>query len=203
MATLEQFLDTGDLGPIHAGMIQAEVIALLGPPQDESVSRSPKTLKYGGLQLSFHKNGEASDSGLQHIGLYFRPPAEPIPEPTRPLDFRGTPETTIAEIRQFLRSVGLKEATAVEDEDGTRLNLPSGAEIVFDGENLDSIHFTARAPNSARKQLALSIAEDTWDQLKALARQSSRSVPQMCSDWIAQRANELQQRNVVATGHRG
>ena len=37
MATLEQFLRTGELGPVRPGMSEAEAIALLGSPQDESV----------------------------------------------------------------------------------------------------------------------------------------------------------------------
>src|SRR5271155_2694025 len=114
MATLEQFLLTGELGPIHPGMTQSEITALLGRPQDESAVGHPKTLKYGGLQLSFHRHPNAPDHGLAHIGLYFRPPAEPLPEPTRPTDFNGTEETTLAEVRDFLGRVGLKEAAAVE-----------------------------------------------------------------------------------------
>jgi hypothetical protein len=203
MATLEQFLQTGDLGPIHLGMSQAEVSAVLGPPQDESVSRHPQILKYGGLQLTFHANPGTADRMLGHIGLYYSPRAEPIPEPALPTDFTGTPETTIAEVREFLARVGLKELAVVEEEITGNLILPSGARIAFDDQMLQSIHFAIRTSAPAKKQISVSIGNDTWKQLKTLARQSKRSVSELCAEWITQRADELQHDNADGVGNRG
>jgi hypothetical protein len=191
MATLEQFLQTGELGPLHPGMGQAEVITLLGPPEDESVAKHPQILKYGGLQLTFLKPPGAAERGLAHIGLYFRPRAEPIPEPALPTDSTGTPETTLAEVREFLARAGLKESAVVECDETNYLILPSGARITFDGQKLCTIHFVTRTPTPARKQISVSVPEDTWNQLRTLARQLKRSVSELCGEWIAQRANEF------------
>src|SRR5438128_1529706 len=75
MATLEQFLRTGDLGPIHPGMTRAEVIACLGLPQDESVVCEPKILKYGALQLTFARREPGTEQCLILIAKYFGPHA--------------------------------------------------------------------------------------------------------------------------------
>ncbi|HEV3256903.1 MAG TPA: hypothetical protein VG013_08500 [Gemmataceae bacterium] len=203
MATLKQFLQTGELGPIHPGMSETEVIALLGPPQDESVARHPQILKYGGLQLTFLRHSEAAARRLAHVGLYFRPRAEPIPEPTLLADFTPTADTTIAEVREFLGRAGLKESAVVEGEDTNYLILPSGARITFDGQKLQSVHFATRTPNPAKKQISVSISKDTWNQLRTLARQSNRSVSELCAEWITQRANELQHDNARGVGNRG
>jgi hypothetical protein len=193
MGTLKQFLQTGDLGPIHPGMSEEEVIDLLGPPQDRSVSKHPQILKYGGLQLTFLRRPEAADRVLAHIGLYYGPSTEPFPEATRPADFAGTSETTISQVREFLAQVGLEEYAADEGEDTNYLILPSGARITFDGEKLQSVHFAISTSTVAKKQISVSISKDTWNQLRTLARQSNLSVSQMCAEWITQRANELQQ----------
>jgi hypothetical protein len=198
MATLEQFLQTGELGPIHAGMSEAAVIALLGPPQDESLARRAKILKYGGLQLTVLSLPEAADRELAHLGLYFGPCAEPIPEQVRPTDFDGSSETTIADVREFLARVGLQESEAVEDEDTSSLTLPSGAHITFDGPTLWSIQFARKAVDAAKKQLSVSISEDTWAKLSALARESNQSLSRLCAEWITSRANELQHADEVS-----
>lgn len=38
MATLEPFLRTGELGPLHVGMSRQAVLDVLGTPLDESVN---------------------------------------------------------------------------------------------------------------------------------------------------------------------
>jgi hypothetical protein len=203
MATLKQFLQTGELGPIHPGMSQAEVTALLGPPQDESVARHPQILKYGGLQLTFLGQPGSADRSLAHIGLYFGPRAEPIPQPALPADFMGTPETTIAEVREFLTRVGLNVPAAIEYEDTNSLILPSGATITFDAKKLRSINFASPRRTPAKKQISVSVSEDTLNQLRTLARQLNRSVAEVCAEWITQRANELQHENARGVGTGG
>jgi hypothetical protein len=190
MATIRQFLETGELGPIHPGMSEADLLAILGPPQDESLARRPKTLKYGGLQLTVLSRPNAADRELAHVGLYFGPLAEPIPELVRPTDFNVSSETTLSEMREFLARVNLEESAAVEEEDTIRLTLPSGAQITFDGPKLWSIQFAKRAAAPAKRQIAVSISEDTWTQLKTLAQQSKQSLSELCAEWITSRASE-------------
>ncbi len=192
MASLKKFLQTGELGPIRPGMSQSDVIALLGSPSDESVSKHPQILKYGGLQLTFLNRPGAKERWLAHIGLYFRPRAEPIPELATPADFKGGLDTTIADVREFFAQVGLKESTLENGEDTSYLILPSGARITFDDGKLHSIIFSIPTAATPKKQVSVSIAKDTWNQLRTLAGQSNRSVADLCAEWITQRANEIQ-----------
>jgi hypothetical protein len=191
MATLRQFLQNGELGAIRPGMTRAEVIAVLRQPQDESVTRHPQILKYGSLQLTFVRQPGHEELVLVQIGLYFHPCSEAIPAPVQLTDFHPTGETTLAEVREVLTSLGLEEASAVEGEDTSYLIMPSGARITFDGQKMHSISFAAPRPVRARKQVSLSVSTNTWSQLTALARQANRSVGDLCSEWITQRADEL------------
>src|SRR4051794_23191013 len=101
MATLKQFLATGELGPLHLGMSEDQVIACLGQPSDKSVTKSPCILKYGGLQLTFDRRPNTAQRVLALLGIYFRPHEESLPEPTRLDDFPATSATTVAEVREY------------------------------------------------------------------------------------------------------
>jgi hypothetical protein len=192
MPTLEQFLQTGELGPLHPGMREAEVIALLGPAPDESVARHPSILKYGGLQIILLRNSKLGDCRLSRIALYFRPPLEPIPAPALPSDFKPTSDTTLDDIRDFLARVGLKESAIVENDDSASLIMPSGARIAFEENKLHSMSFAAPASGPPKKQISVSITAETLNKLKTLAKQSNKSVSELCAEWISQRAHELQ-----------
>ncbi|MBX9626222.1 MAG: hypothetical protein K2X82_20655 [Gemmataceae bacterium] len=201
MATLERFLRTGELGPLRPGLGQDEVVAALGPPDDESVGRNPLVLKYGGLQLSLHQPNGGAGRRLVLIGLYIGTGQGPIPETVRPTDFAGTAETTEADVRAFLARFGLPAEAVAVDEDTSHLVLPTGVRIVFDGGTLHSIQYAPRAAAAARKQIAVSVPADTWDRLRELARAANQSVPELCAGWIAQRAGVNEHANGV--GHAG
>ena len=201
MATLDQFLRTGELGPVRPGSSPKEVVAVLGPPQDSSVGWNPLVLKYGGLQLSFHQPRDGAERRLVLIGLYFAPAQGPLPAAVRPTDFAVAADTTEADVRAFLARVGLPAEAVAVDEDTTHLVLPTGARIAFDGGALHSIQFAPRATAVGRKQIAVSVPADTWDRLRELARAANQSVPELCAGWIAQRAGANEHANGV--GHVG
>ena len=143
---------------------------------------------------------------MKDIALSFNP--EPrikwTPRSVWPLeDFTGlSSQTTLDEFRKFLDGLGLsKDAeTRAEDDIQYLIISPPGAYITFHGGRLLSIHVIDRTP--PKKQISLSVAEDTFNQLKNLARQSKKSVSAICAEWITQRANDLQ-RAPEEVGSRG
>jgi hypothetical protein len=191
MATLDQFLRTGDLDPIHVGMNRDEVLGILGLPGDESVSRHPQILKYGGLQVTLFKPAGSPDYQLSQIGLYYSPAWEAIPEIVRPVDFTATPATTPALMREFLDSTGLQVHSTVKSDCVEHFILPGGSRITFDDGQLQSIAF-ARKANVPRKQISVPIPLDTWEKVQELARESNRSIPDLCAEWISRSVAEFQ-----------
>lgn len=190
MPSLEEFLRTGKLGPLHFGMTVSDVVAHLGAATDESVRREPRILKYGALQVTFARPAPGAEPRLTLIGIYYRPPLEPLPGPVVPTDFVGTSATSVGEVQEFLHRAGLCATNEGEGED-LRLTMPSGAQIVFGDRRLHSAQFAARIAPTAKKQISVSIPEDAWQQLHSLAGQSNQSVAALCAQWIAQRASEL------------
>jgi hypothetical protein len=196
MATLEQFLRTGELGPIRVGMTQAEAVACLGPAQDESVQREPKILKYGGLQITFARLTRGAEGQVALIGLYYHA-RERIPALVSPTDFTATSETTLGEMREFVVRFGLSPREVIRGDDIV-LTLPSGVEIVCGDQKLWSILFAARIAVPHKKQVSVSIPDAAWQQLNTLARESNRSVADLCAEWLTKRASEVQS-NVIAS----
>ena len=201
MATLEQFLRTGELGPIHPGMRESEVIALLGPPPDESPSRQHRILKYGGLQLTFVRRSDNADRQLDHLGIYLWPQHEPLPGVARPTDLQLTADTTMADIRAFAAQHDLCESASMDHDAAHHLFFPSGARITFDGNKLHSLIFVSHSAEP-KKQVAVALSEETWNRVKHLAQESDRSVAQLCAEWITQRANQAQAHS-AAVGRNG
>ncbi len=187
------------MGPIRPGMTESEVKEVLGPPSIWSNGKV-HLMAYGALQLAFVHHSGAAEGELEEIGLRFIPECaasiEAPPPPVWPLeDFDAlSARTTFDDFRKFLDRVGLsKDADAdsqVREEEMQVLFIPPASWITFHGDRLFSIHFFDSAP--PKKQISLSVSEDTLNQLKKLARQSKKSVSAICAEWIAQRANELQ-----------
>jgi hypothetical protein len=191
MATLEQFLRSGELGSLRVGMSREELIGILGSPSDESVGRHPQILKYGGLQVTLFKRAGSPDYQLAQIGLYYSPAWEAIPEIVRPVDFIATPETTPPVMRAFLTSTGIQVHSTVNSDGVEHFILPGGSRITFDDGQLQSIAF-ARKTNRPRKQISVPIPLDTWEKVQELARESNRSIPDLCAEWISRSAAEFQ-----------
>src|SRR5262245_13765908 len=106
MATLANFLMTGQLGPIALGITPLEAMSLLGDADDTSRKSNPLILRYGPLQLTFVKQGKVRESRLTQLGLYFQPPAvEPLPEVVRPTDWSPDGAPLEREFRAFLHEI--------------------------------------------------------------------------------------------------
>jgi len=188
VATLEQFLRTGELGPIHPGMTADEVAAVLGPTPDISMAKHPLILRYGGLQLSFIRGDKSSPRRLTLIGLYFWPNPLPLPPAATPTDWLPTESTTEADVLAYLHRIRLSPDEQVGTDFNRYLLVPSGARMVIgEDERLHSIQYADRG--SVRKQLSITIPEPTFYAVKDAARKANRTVGDLCSEWIAEKVH--------------
>src|SRR5437660_10048556 len=64
MATLKQFLTTGQLGDIALGISQGEVLRLLGEPEAKGGDGKAVIWKYGPLQVTFNKAADCTAIGM-------------------------------------------------------------------------------------------------------------------------------------------
>src|SRR5262249_19688904 len=136
MASLDEFLLTGRLGPLEAGMSLDEVRALLGEPGDVSVQKLPKLWRYGALELAFYKEPENTGLSLESISLSFHDPEEVLPNGISLAGWIPSAETTIQEFQEHLAAVGIRDYGGATQGPDKHLAFPSGARVDFDDDLL-------------------------------------------------------------------
>jgi hypothetical protein len=186
METLEEFLASGQLGPIRPGASPAEIKKLLGEPCDVSVSRNPRVCKYGGLQLGFHREAGQTDATLTWLGVYFQGTDLGLPAQ---LDLKGwwpSSETTWTEFEEYLRRISLLDQATALASNGEYIELPSGVRVVSHEHKIHSIQYILREEVST-KQVSLSLPLTIWERVKKEASQQKVSPAKLCSDWIARK----------------
>lgn len=80
MASILEFIKTGKLGPISLGDSKEDVENILGDPDDVSISRKPRILRYSSLQLAFYWDKERKVGLLNSIHMYFDNEKTSFPE---------------------------------------------------------------------------------------------------------------------------
>ncbi|PUA41011.1 hypothetical protein C8Z91_01050 [Paenibacillus elgii] len=148
MSSFMKFIQTGMLGEISLGLKRDTVKALLGEPQDISVSSTPYILKYGSLQLSFSSNDPHAT--LQSVHLYF----DEIVEFPHGLQLEGWLPNKSVSAEQFFIHAEHFNVVLEEDEQHTFKNLQIGFKskadviVVFmieeESAKLYSIHFLGK-----------------------------------------------------------
>jgi hypothetical protein len=189
MATIEQFLRTGELGPIRFGMTEDEIASKLGSPSFWNNSPDWLIKSFGALHLTFGRFGIDSKHRLAQIDLYFEPFRGGIPEQIRLTGWLPTDAVTEDEFTEYVKSIGLPVKTRFPGESGVNLFLPSGARATFSEGRLHSLHFPA--PRTPFKQISFTVPADTFDTLRERAEKSNRSVSALCADWVTEKASSF------------
>ncbi|HYE19049.1 MAG TPA: ribbon-helix-helix protein, CopG family [Tepidisphaeraceae bacterium] len=178
MATLNEFLSAGRLGPVQLGLRPEQVVALLGDADDRSARRRPVTvLRYGAVELTFTPIPDTDDSRLSGISVKFAVPGLEIPVALRPNDWLPDGRTSPDEVRRYLEGQGITGVEALRGDDGDEtLTLSTGAAIVFADGSLFGMHFRRRDKRPDRKQLTVALPEETVEELRRRARAEHTSV---------------------------
>ncbi len=176
MASMRDFLMAGHLGKVQLGLRPEQVIGFLGEPEDRSVQRRPVyLLQYGAMEFAFKPVPASKDSRLVSIAMHFQGPKLDIPSSLRPSDWEPTCETTEREFRTFAESAGIDVHSTVQGE-MKHLVLSSGASAAFSDERLHSIHFKRSEKKTNRRQMTVSLPEETVELLRERARKERVSI---------------------------
>jgi hypothetical protein len=186
MSTLESILVDGRLGPIALGFAEDSVRDVLGEPDDVSLKSSPKILRYGSLELAFFRGEMENLPALKSIHVYFDRP-EPLPAQVMLDGWWPSNETSPAEFRRQLETLGIPLHGSIHGEMDHHLATNTGARITFDGDRLQSIHRSS--PRSETRQITVAVPKDEVEIIGQLAKQSNLSVSALCSRWISEQVN--------------
>src|SRR5205085_5957071 len=105
MATLEDFLKAGRLGPVILGMDPVEVMNALGDPDDTSEKLNPLTIKYGPVQLVFWSKPKQRKQELREIVLSYKPRFKKLPKALRLSDWNPTSAPTEGGFVAYLKQI--------------------------------------------------------------------------------------------------
>ncbi len=191
MPSIDDFLRSGHLGVLSAGMSMDQVRQLVGEPESVSVLKNPMIWKYGSLQLVFSKLPYDSDPALISIVLYFHNPAERPPVALALNGWIPSGETTDLEFRVHLEEVGIRVRGEVTTEPAQHLILESADRVTFDEGRLYSIGYTAKREPKF-KQYTINIWSSDLEALRREAAIHGISIAALCSRWIEERAVNLQ-----------
>jgi hypothetical protein len=188
MATLEQFLRHGELGPFRVGMDGAELVEVLGPPDGSSGTKNVRILMYGALQVTLTR-GADRDERVSAAGLYYQPSEQELPESVRPEDWLPGANTTEAAFRVFLEKIGLEPISTITDGDSRTLVFDTGSRVTFTSDRLIVLQYLLRGN---RRSVAITLPEEAFLRLRELARGENRTLSEMCAEMLVERAANLQ-----------
>jgi hypothetical protein len=176
MPTIREFLTSGQLGEVRLGLRPEQVTRILGEPDDHSVRRRPiSLLRFGAVEFAFKHIPDTADSRLVSIAVHFDRADRNIPALVRPTDWLPTSETTEQEFRGFLEASCIQLHSIIAGDDEC-LILLSGASAAFRDKKLQSIHFRGGEKKNDRKQMTVSLPEETVERLRQRAKDERVSV---------------------------
>jgi hypothetical protein len=195
MASMKEFLTTGNLGGIHLGMFEEDLRELLGEPEATGCQRDADVWKYGPLQLVFRR--QTGHSLLAMIVLSTENGGKPLPKGLSFQDWMPGLDTSAEEFLQFLAEAGLQDKLKPGFSSEYQLNyiVEPSAEAVFNLESgrarLVKVVYTNRIPaKNDSKQVSVSVPGTYWQQLQTLAAAQKTSVAKLCSSWLLERMRQ-------------
>jgi hypothetical protein len=117
----------------------------------------------------------STDCRLVSIAIHFDRPDRGLPPGLRPGDWEPTNQTTADQFRRFATEAGLTVRSSVQGEQ-SYLVLSSGASAVFVDERLHSIHYKRANKKPDRRQMTVSLPDETVELLQRRAREENVSV---------------------------
>lgn len=145
--TLIDFLARGALGAVTTGLTTDELRALIGDPEDTSVSQTPKIWKYGSIQFAF--DCHVRPAKLNFIGIYFRESPFTLPSSVVTEGWWPSVGTEFDDFCNQLRSEGIafREQPELTCDEQFAIVVDSGVTVCFTVKRglriLDSMQYYA------------------------------------------------------------
>jgi hypothetical protein len=167
MATLEEFLRTGHLGPLVLGISSNDAISAVGEPDDISRKSNPLLLRYGCVHLVFWKPKDAKHE-LREITVDFHLAAGPLPSSLEFADWDSTVPPTERRFRDFVRMIDYVPVQSIERATSRELVFASGITARFEDEMLVSIRLIERENKASTPVLLADEREPTIEQISEM-----------------------------------
>lgn len=191
MASIDEFLKTGRLGPLDLGITKEAVRRILGEPDDVSVKKNPEIWKYGALQLVFYQSPHADEPGLSTINLFFHGPAMSIPVRLGLTGWQPTSETGIEAFRDYITGYDPEVYNQVPSIQDIIVSLDSGVRVTLNEGRLYGIHSPSKNGPEG-KQFTIFVPKHVLEVIRQEALEHGVSMSALCTRWIQEKASLLQ-----------
>jgi hypothetical protein len=175
MATLEEFIQTGHLGPLILGLSPNDVMAELGDPDEISRKTNPLILKYGCVELTFWKPRDAGHN-LREITIDFGSLREPLSPAIEFSDWKLSEAPTERQFRDFVRQIDSLPIRSSERAMSRELVFDSGVTARFSDEMLVSLRLAERENKSATPIAMTDEREPTLEQITQMFKEAEIAV---------------------------
>lgn len=165
MATLEDFLRTGHLGPVILGITPNDVMTALGEPTHTSMKSNPLQLKYGSVQLSFWKTSNRRKHELREIAIIYQPQFESLPHTLEFTDWNPAEPPTQMDFSFFLHTINYLPVHQVQGPHDLKMSFLSGVTALFTDAILHSIRLHQRNTKEATSLPLSDEREPTTEQI--------------------------------------
>lgn len=175
MATLEEFLKAGRLGPISLGMGPVEVMTAVGEPDETSKKTNLLTIKYGPVQLVFWSKPKQRNQDLREILLSYKPSFKKLPKPLRLSDWNYSSAPSESDFLAYLKRIDFHPVHTVTGESETQLIFISGVVALFAAKLLNSIRLSQREVKEAEQITVSDQREPSEAQIREMLREADRA----------------------------
>jgi hypothetical protein len=165
MASLEEFLTTGHLGPLNVGISPNDVMAILGEPDGISRKSNPLLFKYGMVELLFLRIKKEYKHELREMVLDYQGGSEPPPACLKFTDWDSVEPPTERRFRDFLHRIAYPPRHRGEGASWSEWIFPSGVTARFKDEMLQSLRLSERESQSAQPFGLTDEREPTFEQI--------------------------------------
>lgn len=176
MATLENFLRTGQLGPVVLGMTPPDVLTLVGDADEMSRKSNPLLLKYGAAEFSFSKSPHDSVPLLRRIAINYTPTFKALPAPLAFADWMHTQPPPEEWFKTFVSSINYLPVQSLEGPEASRLIFLSGVVVVVAGGIVHSISIDARERDKTTRAPVSHEREPKSDEILAMFDEANRAM---------------------------
>ena len=167
MATLEEFMLTGHLGPVVLGMSSSDVLVALDDPDSISKKSSPLIFTYGCIQLTFWRTSKGGVPELREIVLAFEP-FKPPPEFLDITAWNSQAPPTEQDFWSFIQRIDYPPVHVVEGPSEKAFTFLSGVSALVADGKLHSIRLQQKENKATPTAPVADDREPTLEQIHSM-----------------------------------
>ncbi|WP_409027676.1 hypothetical protein OX462_02395 [Janthinobacterium sp. SUN098] len=177
MAKIQNFLKSGELGPVVLSSSPTDVLDECGTPHETSRKLNPLILRYGEIQLTFLRTPVAKSPRLHEIQISMRPESKGSDRTNAPSSPLFLEDITLwrATTRPEFMTLARKSGCSLIGEGSSQVVFASGVIASFENGVLDSLRLSNKESTQRPPQKILDEREPNLAQIRDMLEESYKA----------------------------